>query len=283
METYLEVFLHSIAKQCRYVREVIVVKTDEPSDQLVHAWKEGSIDVRLYGCVLFPETPPFSPKFQSMVCGHALGMHRALDIAKGKYVWMCDPDTFLLTELDRFYLDLLEGHNLRIVGVSHFNPSDQSYLYFPCAINCMLLRENLPDASWLKDELFVQSGMRAQENCAKLHEVRGKYLIPGPLKRHYAKFPNPSGIFDMGCNLWLWNHESGGKWIGFHLDTYSDSFRNNGGTKEIVYPMNYSAERYQSNFGLRDDLGDFDLLYHRTRGSKEDGQAFRTLYESLLR
>lgn len=282
MEDYLKVFIHSIVRNCRHVREVIVVKIDETNDHLIETWEECGIKFYLYGCSLFTEPPPFSAEFGQMVGGHALGMHRAMDYAKEKFIWMSDPDIFFLTELDRFYLELFERYDTNIVGVSHFNPTEQSYLCFPCAINCMVLRDRLPDFKWRKGELFVQSGMWLRDNCSLLHPVDGKYLIPGPLTNHCHEFPNPDGIFDMGCNLWLWNHELGGRWIGFQLDASCHPFQGNSGADDLVYPMNYSAKFYQSNFGLRDDLGDFDLLYHRTRGSKAGGPAFAELYHSLL-
>src|SRR5262249_40786186 len=111
--------------------------------------------------------------------------------------------------------------------------------------------------------------------------VGGRYLIPGPPGAWHASFPNPQGIFDAGCNLYLWCQQLAGRWVGFHLGQWHGCFKDNFGAAELVYPLNYNARIYTSNFELSAELGGQDLLYHRTRGAREGSGSFRRLYESL--
>lgn len=280
MEPYLNVFIDSVQRMCRFVSEVIVVKSDETTTGLIREWRAGNIAVKLYGMAL--------PKFNmpecwiEAVCGHALGMHQAIDLASRKYVWLCDPDTFLLTSLDEFYLKLMDKYNLDCIGVSHFNEAEQSYGDFPCAINYLTERSKLPPPNWLKGQLSVQSAMRVSDNPSPVMKMDGKYLLPGPIHGFSQVFTNPEGIFDMGCNLWLWNHQQNGRWLSFQMGHYADCFKDNFGLKDIAVPANYSAKHFRSNIQISDDMGNTELLYHRTRGARERGASFTKLYKDLF-
>jgi hypothetical protein len=282
MSDYVAVFADSISRHAKHVTEVVLVKVDVADEGEVDAWERSGIRFRVLGYPLTRELCVHSPAWTYAICGHALGMHYAIDHSRGDYVWLSDPDVFLLNSVDEFYLSLMQTYGLTIVGASHFNPADQSYATFPCMINCLVKRSALPGPQWLAGELYVQSGMRRRDNCQMLRPVDGKYLIPGPPAAWHASFPNPQGIFDAGCNLYLWTLQQRGRWIGFHLDGWKDSFKDNFGMAELVYPLNYNAGRYTSNFKLSADLGRQDLLYHRTRGARESSGSFRRLYESLI-
>jgi hypothetical protein len=283
MSGYMDVLCDNLVRHARLVSEIIFVVTDSEEEGVLNEWTHGHIQCKIYG---YPFSFGFgktrSTSWYHMVAGHAYGMQRAIELASNDLVWMMDPDQFLFMAVDKFYVEMMEEHQVDIIGISHFNPVDQSYGYFPCIINCMCRRSFLPPDTWLAKDLFIWSGMRKSDRCVPIQPAAGHYFAAGPIREYEDKFPNPNGIFDAGCNLWLWSEECQGRWMAFYLDCWLDCFKDNFGTKEIVYPMNYSQKHYKTNFGLEDSVGEQDLLYHRTRGGKENPNSFRELYYSLL-
>lgn len=280
MQELLPVFVHTITTKTTHVNEVIIVKADEVKESTDY-WFSKHILFRLFRLPLFGRQQ--AVPWEHAVCAHAWGLHRAIERSRNDYLWFTDGDVFFLSEVDEFYLSLVEQHGLNIVGVSHFNPTDQCYSYFPCVINCLLRKQDLPAKDWLGGDFYAQSTMRAWgENPGKVVSAGSDFLIPCPLPDYWRQFPNPKGIFDAGCNLWLWNEERKGRWLSFYLHERLDAFKGNMGCKDLVYPLNYNARHYRNNFGFTGDLGDHDLLYHRTRGAKENGSSYRALYESLF-
>ena len=283
MSEYLYVLTDSIRRKTKHVSEVIIVKVDE-SDGLIREWTNNNIRFRMLGYDLLKHTDGCpSPAWAYMVCGHAFGLHHAIDNAVTEYVWLTDPDVFFLDCIDETYLELMTKHQLHIVGVSHFNPNDQPYGYFPCVINCLTKKCSLPNSEWLNDCLFIRTSMRCKENPVPLASCKGKYLVPGPIPECLEQFVNPQGMFDVGCNLWLWNLEKQWKWMAFYLDGQDNRSQNNFGFSDLVYPMNYNLRYYKTNFGLTGSMGKRELLYHRTRGSHESGIPYRKIYDSLFR
>jgi hypothetical protein len=282
MDAYVDVFCDTLVRQTKLVDEVIFVKVDA-ADGIIKEWTKEHIRFKLVGHLFnkgFNEN--VDVRWFQMVAGHAYGIHHALEHATNDLVWMLDPDQFFFTAVDVIFHNLMMKYEIDIIGVSHFNPVDQSYLDFPCIINCMCRKSFLPPPSWLSGELFIWSDMWDRPNCHIVQPAEGKWLVAGPMPNHYHKFPNPKGIFDAGCNLWLWNDERKGRWMGFYLDVWLDSFKNNFGCAEIVYPLNYNSQNYKTNFGLQEKLGNMDLIYHRTRGGKEQADSFTKLYWSLF-
>lgn len=283
MDGYVTVLCDSLLRQTTLVNEVIFVKTDAKTDGLVAEWQTDHIRFKILAYRFWEGfSEARDEPWYHMVSGHAFGLHRAITEAQNDFVWLCDPDQFLLMPVDKFYMETLERNALNYIGISHFNPGGQSYSHFPCIINLLCKKADLPPESWLQDELFIWSGMKIRDRCYKIQATPGKYLVAGPMVEHQYKFPNPSGMFDAGCNLWLWSQEQGHRWLGFSLNHWQESFQHNFGTTEIVYPMNYNQQHYQTNFELRESLGEADLLYHRTRGGKEKAHSFRKLYQSLF-
>lgn len=283
MDDYTHVFVDSIRCRTRHVTEVVIVKVDAPQDGLINEWRQGQIHFRVIGYNLLNHLQGYkSSAWAYMVCGHTFGLHHALENSTGEYIWFSDPDLFFLNTVDQIYLDLMSKHNLDIVGISHFNAKEQSYGYFPCVINCLVKKADLPDSDWLEDQLWIRSGMQLIENPQPLIPTPGKFLISFPIPEFQDQFPNPHGMFDTGCNLWIWNQQRGGRWLAFYLDQWHTCFRYNRGFNKLLYPLNYNTARYKTNFGLEDALGKEDLLYHRTRSALENGSSFRELYHRLF-
>ena len=292
LEDYLTILTDTLGKQTKNVKEVIFVQTDLRRNKLIHSWKHKNIEFKLFGMPALDPPCPYGLGWEKMICGHACGLHQAIKYATQEYIWMSDPDIFLFSPVDRTYLDLIEKYNLNLIGISHFNTAGQSYGESPCIINCMIKRSSLPDPNWLGANFQAQTGMRLSDCCKNVFSVRDCWLIPGPLSEYQHMFPNPQGIFDAGCNLWLWNELNNGKWLSFYIDSKemaekSVSFHlskfqeNNAGFYELVFPLNYNTSKYKTNFGLSDDLGNTDLLYHRTRGCQELADSYKKLYKSL--
>ena len=283
MQEYTQVFVHSLLRNCSEISEVIFVKVDGPEGLLSETIHHG-VPCRIIG---YPLAASFENQYVKewilQICGHALGLHHAIDQATAPYVWLTDPDVFFFNPVDRIYLDLMQKFDLNIIGISHFNALDQSYLDFPCVTNCLIKKESLPNPDWLSGSLYFRTIMKVEQftNKEKIVPLDGKYLVPGPIEELAAGFPNPRGFFDVGCNLWLWNQNK--RWLSFNLNHTKEFSYEDYGFEEIVYPMNYTTASYRTNFGLKDDLGQVELLYHRTRGAREGGQQFKELYEKIYR
>lgn len=285
LEDYLSILTDTLCRHTKYVKEVILVKTDLRRDKLIKSWSKNGIEFKLFGLKQYNPICPFGLNWQKMICGHAMGLYQAIQQSTQKYVWMSDPDVFLFTSVDKIYLDLINKHDLNLIGVSHFNAEMQSYEFCPCIINCMVKKEDLPPPNWLGG-FQAQTSMKISDPTQNVFSVGDCWLIPGYLPEHVNSFPNPSGIFDAGCNLWLWNELKKGKWLSFYVDTQNlnkdERFLfENKGFENLVYPLNYNTSKYKSNFGLKEDLGNLDLLYHRTRGSYEDSASYKNLYHSI--
>lgn len=279
MEEYVQVLSHSLAKWSQHVKEVIFIKIDSLHVGPKRQWRDNGIDFKILDRPL--DHSQWSHDSMLMVAGHALGLHHGIDEAQEKYVWLTDPDVFFFTSVDDLYLRLMREHNLGIIGISHFAPQQQSYLDFPCVTNCMIRRDALPPNDWQSEALSLQSGMRLVENCRRLASMPGKYLIPGPIEPE--AFPNPNGMFDVGCNLWLWAKQNNWRWLSFYLDAGQFPHNNTEyGFKELVYPMNYDVGHYRCNFGLQVKLEHEDLLYHRTMAVGQSGADYLNLYQSLI-
>lgn len=283
MNDYIHVFTDSICRRTTNVSEVIMVKVDSSHEGIINERQLGNIKFRTIGYNLLDHLEGYkSPGWAYMVCGHAFGMHHAIENSTGEYIWFSDPDIFFLNKVDQIYLDLVSKHNLDVIGVSHFNAKEQSYGYFPCIINCMIKRSILPDSEWLKEQLWIRSGMQLIENPQPLIHTPGKYLVAFPIPEFQDQYPNTAGMFDTGCNLWIWNQQRKGRWLSFYLDEWHNCFRYNRGFNKMIYPMNYKIGRYKTNFGLEENVPSADLLYHRTRSSLESGREFKKLYGELF-
>ncbi len=87
----------------------------------------------------------------------------------------------------------------------------------------------------------------------------GKFLVQGAIPEFAERFPHhnkgpkeqPIGFWwDIGCNLYLWNEERNGRWIGFPtLDTHV-----------------YRPGVYRSNFKLKEKFKNIPLVYHLNNG-----------------
>lgn len=280
MEDYLSAFFQSICDHTQLVDEVILVQVDSTDEGLLQAWNVRGITFKLLGYPLgkhlgdapniLLELSRHTFGFQDLndahnallaLGGHALGLHHALDNTKNNYVLFSDPDVFILNSVDSIYLKLMEELQLDIIGIEHPHWQNQAYLHFPCVINCLVNKERLPNKEWLADQLYLRNNNSTGDgNLPKpIVPLPGRFLVPSPLPDHYHKFPNPSGLYDVGANLWLWAN----RWLSY-------------GTED---GMSYSTS-YHANFDL-ESCTTVPLLCHQKDSAQKSGAAFRRLYERM--
>lgn len=248
MEETWGILLDSILRKTKLISEVILVKVDEEYNG-EEVWVERGIKFRKFGYLLTGER----------LHGHALGLHKGIDVVQNEYIMFCDPDIFFYTSVEELYFELMNNYGIDIVGVSHHAATDQAFLYFPCVMNMMVKKSNLPDGNFLKGDIRLRTTVlrnpKGEPDDIDLLEVEHKYLTVGPIPKYIDYFPNKNFKcrFDVGCNLYLWAQQQNMKWLSFQtLDCHiytTTYYRTN--VKQIKIPI----PRKQK------------LLYHMTTGT----------------
>lgn len=262
LEDAFSIMLDSVSQKMKLVTEIIAVRVDTEEASEQHLDING-IHVRRYNCPL------------SVIYGHALGLHECIRLASQDYLMFCDPDIFFYSDVDKLYMDMFEKYNLNIAGISHHAATNQSYTFFPCVMNCLVRKSQLPGEDWLKEYLKIRpsvlnhTAMTGQEEDESNYvPAPGKYLLVGHIPQLVSQFPNknPGCNWDVGCNLWLWAHRQSWNWLSFQtLDCH-----------------NYDTKYHRSNLGKL-NLPRQKLLYHCTSSSlKSDHNCFRAKYEESL-
>jgi glycosyltransferase involved in cell wall biosynthesis len=269
-KNHLELLLNSIINHSKFVSEVIIAVSDATED-FKEEWKVNNIQFKR-----------FSNPIKNMWYGHALGLHAALDHAQGEYIMFSDPDTFWYTPLDEFYLKLINNHDLNYIGVSHHNGINQCFGFFPYVINSMVKKSSLPNKNWLQGKLkfrgvklrraeLLENELFVAPSEADAPLADGKFLIPNPIPDLCDTYPNKdsNALFDVGCNMWLWNEEKKGRWLSFQtIDCHI-----------------YATKYFKNNFGLKEKLPKKNLIYHLgsgSRGSEEDLTVFKKAYKDSV-
>jgi len=245
---YLDLFIKSVKKHSSLVSEIVIAAVDsnEPYSET-----GDNIKIKRFGANLGKTL---------MWYGHGLGLHQALDHAENKYVIFSDPDVLWKCPLDTIFLNLMEKYTLNIIGVSHHNAVNQSYTFFPSVMTCMVEKAKLPEKGWLAGKIKLRNMSLRIKQLKKSdnYEIADDcYLVPGPIPDLYSTFPNKDdeALYDVGCNLWLWNQEKNGKWLSF----------------QTIDCHNYSTKHNRSNFKSYLHLDQQDLLYHQGDSAKKEG------------
>ena len=183
--------------------------------------------------------------------------------SKNEYVLLSDPDVFFYTEIDKFYLSLIEKYNLNIVGLSHSMAVKQSFTYFPNILNLMAKKSDLPPNDYMKS-LEFDNDVLIIPTCEDWKEkIIAKWLFPNTPKGKEHLFPNPNGNWETGCNLVLWSQENNWRWLSFQT---FDCFL-------------YTTQYYRTNFSLRDRFLKTKLLYHTVNSTIQPENYHRFLNE----
>lgn len=245
MEKFLETMIDSLLKRTKLIKEVIIVKVDD-EDPTEKKWEQRGVVFRKFGHYLD----------ENMLHGHPLGLHQCIERATNEYLLFSDPDIFFCTSVDEFYMDLIKKYELNVIGTSHHAAINQSYTFFPCVMNMIVRKDELPDNQFLKGHLRLRPTiLRAippneEPNAEKFPLLDGKYLTIGPIPEFIDEFPNknPRCHFDVGCNLWLWAKEKNWKWLSFQ-------------TMDCHY---YWKPHFRSNVKIPKITSKEKLLYHCT-------------------
>jgi len=228
---YLPIYLESISTRTKFIDEVLMPKTDSPPS-LDEKWEVNGIKFHKFGILKTEDR-------LKQGIEHGLGLHECIHKAKNDLLLFHDPDVFYYKEVDGFFYDLMIENKLDIVGISHCAATKFGYTFFPYLSNLLLDKKKLPDEKWLEDQMIDNDG-----------ETRnGKYLVRSTIPKELKNlFPNPTGDFDTGSNLWLWAYQNDWKWLSFQ-------------TTDI---HNYTTKFYRGNPKLKLKLKNEKLLYHAT-------------------
>ena len=237
LEDFAKIFYQSIVESTSKVSEVVIVNV-EMDESINNCWEKSGIKFRLVGgkhnAFKIYDPPSFCAQ-------HAYGMHQAIELATNDYLLLSDPDIFFYTQIDDFYLSLMQEYDLKLIGISKPDALAQSIAYFPCIMNLLTKREYLPTKEFMPDfDLGLHSDDKNYQN-----KLPGKYLYHGTIERYKPLFPNPSGHLETGCNLLVWAKEQNYKWMSFQTPDCH------------VYYSKY----YRSNFKIK-NLPNKKILYH---------------------
>lgn len=225
MEPFLEMFLKSIIQNTKIISEVLIAKIDATTP-CSKQYTLGNLKINKFGYPL---------KRTQQGVEHALGLHACIERAKNDYILLSDPDIIYYGPVEELYLNLMNKHDLNIIGASHHSAAIMAYSFFPWIGNCLIKKSNLPDNNFLKGYL--------KDNEEYLD---GKYLIPNKIETYANEFPNPKGNFDTGSNLTLWNKFKNGKWLAF----------------QTADCHNYTTNFCRGNIKLNYRLDKMKLFYH---------------------
>ncbi len=258
-KVFIDTMLDSVKRHGTLVKEILIVQID--GDEFYEeSWEEGGVTFTRVG---HPVDKLWAGDqiINAIYNGHALGLHECIKRSTQEYLMFCDPDVFWYGPLDAIYMDLMERHDLNYVGTSHHAATTQAFTYFPCVTNAMLRRAELPGPDFLRGEIRGFGALHINNidkpEYGAMTALDGYWLIQGPIPGHYDKFPNPglskdSGLFDVGCNLYLWGLENNWRWLSFQtLDCH-----------------NYTTAYCRTNFKPLPKLKKEKLLYHLISGSR---------------
>ena len=258
-KTYLPMLLESITRLPK-VSEVILAKYDcDPFHK--EEVKDGRRIITFCTGVNLGKSPA------EICASHALNIHAAIDLTTNDLVMTSDGDIFFYPNTDVFYKNLMDKYSINIIGCSHPAATTQAFTYFPTIINALFRKTELPGENFLIEHLYMSKvlGKGGLEG-----PIPGKYLVPTEICGKPELFPNPSGHYETGCNLFLWAKEKNWKWLSFQ-------------TPDIY---NYTTQYFRTNFGLKDKLPRRGLIYHAVGGSSpkpstEKFDSFKEAYEAM--
>lgn len=249
LERYFDTFKKTVCRDTSLVNEVILPKVDS-SGPFEKEWTERNIKFRMFSA----RQNLFRVQSPNLICmDHAFGLHAGIKETTNDYVMLSDPDLFFHTKIDEFYYQMMQKHNLNLIGLSHFSAVTEAFGFFPNVFNMIFRKSECPGADWLSDK-FTLRKMSYREELKDDTPIPGMFLVPGEIDGYQSEFPNPQGHYETGCNLLLWAKQRNWRWMSF----------------QTTDCHNYTTQFYRTNFGLRQNLNREKLVYHATNGSVKD-------------
>jgi hypothetical protein len=312
-EFFESIFIDSVLNKLNLVSEILICKIDAPKDFYEERIIDGKKIIKFgYSTNFFYEYPevklpplPFdwndynqAEKYKALnylyaleketisnifinkirLLGHPLGMKCAIDKAKNNLLFLCDPDIFFYTEIDKFYLDIMGKYDLSYVGASPHLALQYSTKYFPNILCMLTKKDSLPDETFLENKIITQDTL-CKPCCVPTSHyykypeyLNGEYLIGTKIESIAKEFINPTGIFDTGVYLWLWAQKQSQNWLSF--------------TPTDIHT--YTSKIYRTNLKIKDRLPNHNLFYHATGGSrslynKEFMEEYKGVNDNIMR
>lgn len=204
MDDMVDIFLEILKNKSSKINEIIVVHNKE---------KGNPREVQL-GNIKVKHVRTYENKFS---VDPSIALHAGLEYTSNPYIIFSDPDLVVCKKnFDIMYLEMMEKYKLNIIGCSHYWYNWQSYQKFPCVINCMIKKEKLPNENWLKNEIkFRPIKLCDNKDNDDYPLLDGKWLAAGPIPSRYKEFPATKLLYDIGCNLFLWDKDNGSRALTF--------------------------------------------------------------------
>lgn len=208
-----------IQKASKLTKEIVIVYNKISKFKKEEEIK--GINVKSVGTYEEQSPEILSPQGLQKLCTiRSVATHQGISECVNPYIIISDDDViFFKKHFDEMYLKFHQKYNFNIIGVSHPRHDNQAYGIFPSVINCLVKKTDLPDREFLKDDLFIRKYLRAFKTNEGQNPppfpCNGMYLTGAPPLSRYAEFPKPGKLFDIGCNLWLWDKDKKSRSLTF--------------------------------------------------------------------
>jgi len=244
----IEVFLRSVKQKCsKHLREVIVIyKSEEEPFEVTK--NIGKLTIRHIAITRHTMLP-------------SVAFHQGLKYTSCPYIILSDPDIVICkNEFDDFYRRLYEEFDLNIIGCSHYSIERQAYQTFPTHISLLMHQSKMPDEEFSKKckiRPYLAKDLNSSDNYKVIEGDR--YLLGGAMPGRYKEFPLPSGVFDEGCNLYLWDKDNGSRALTFIAKDFV--------RKKTAFSI-YRTNRLHTNFDNDIKIKPEKLLKHWARSRR---------------
>jgi len=178
----------------------------------------------------------------TMMLRHWTSLSQSIEYAKNDLVLMCDVDLFLKYKADEVFYNLMQQHNLDIVGVSHYMGYAQACKMLPNVIFTLTKRSTILEQPEYSNVPILRHFLGTD-----LEKVKFKNISPFCIESQKNRYPNPEGHFETGSSLALYVADKGLKWLAFQ-------------TPDV---HNYTTQYWKSNLKIK-KIERFPLIYHQT-------------------
>lgn len=209
VERYFEHFKQSLFEYSELITEVVICKA-ERFRNYTKEWVENGIQFCEIGS-LFSE----NRKGLDISHDHVFALHQAIDYSSNDLILISDVDVFFYDNVAKIYHDLMNEHNLDMVGVSRNNPNWYVHGYFPTVVNMLIKKSKLPTKEFSEQfgiSHFLSFNLEWRTN---------------PPENFKDLFLKPNGHYDTGCLLYPWAIQNGLNWLSFQtidLHNYSTKY-----------------------------------------------------------
>lgn len=212
---YYDCFIKSLLKKQCMVKEVIVAHISKyPSNFETTEYVNGVL-IRSFDLYI-----PYLP--DQISYKHSIGLHHCINRVQSEYIILSDCDIlFYKPKFDAFYLETYEKNDLNILGIQMYKITGvpnfvNSYGNFPSIHNCFIKTNTLPPPEMFAGRMRWNCGVGSVFDINKTTPMEENYYLSLGAIPEWTKFyPNPTGYFDTGCKLYLWNYFNNGNWLSF--------------------------------------------------------------------